>query len=101
MEKCAVVLGDSPALEGPPAPPEGESLLAALVYDVSQQVQSALRSMLKMTGEIHEISCGITDEMEKCKESVADRKKALDEEKECVQKAAYAALQMLRAEEFN
>lgn len=46
-------------------------------------------------------SNGITEEMMKCKETVEEKRKSLAEEKDCVQKAAYDALQMLTAQEFS
>ncbi|CAA6660838.1 unnamed protein product [Spirodela intermedia] len=101
MEESELALSKSPAREASPSPPEAESLLAALVYDVSQQVQSVLESMLKLTSSIHQTSNRITEEMMKCKETVEEKRKALDEEKDCVQKAAYDALQMLTAQEFS
>lgn len=39
--------------------------------------------------------------MMKCKETVEEKRKSLAEEKDCVQKAAYDALQMLTAQEFS
>ncbi|XP_026400216.1 uncharacterized protein LOC113296093 [Papaver somniferum] len=71
-----------------------DTQLSSLVYDVSQQVQVAMESMLKMTNEIDQSSSGIMEEIEKCKDS-ATEKKMLDEEKERFQKAAYMALDML------
>ncbi|CAI0408551.1 unnamed protein product [Linum tenue] len=40
-------------------------------------------------------SAGVTEEIGKCKEAAMERKKALDEEKEKFQKAAYSVLEML------
>jgi len=45
--------------------------------------------------EIDVHSAEVTDEMEKCKESALLRRKAIEEEKECFQKAAYAVLDVL------
>ena len=45
--------------------------------------------------EINQNSVMIEEEIEKCKGSALDRKRALDEEKDHFQKAAYAVLDML------
>ncbi|KAF6982975.1 hypothetical protein CFC21_010899 [Triticum aestivum] len=73
----------------------GESKLSALLYDVSQQVQDSLQSMLKMTGEIEQCSDEIEVEIEQAKEGVADKYRVLEEEKERFQKVALAALNIL------
>ncbi|PON65602.1 polyamine-modulated factor 1-binding protein [Parasponia andersonii] len=77
------------------APPEPESQLSSLVYEMSQQVQAAMENMLKMINEIDENSDGIMVDIEKCKESAIDRKRVLEEEKERFQKAAFTVLDML------
>ncbi|CAN0906990.1 hypothetical protein LINGRAHAP2_LOCUS24554, partial [Linum grandiflorum] len=86
---------DSQALQLVVTSSEAESQLSALVYDLSQQVQSAMGDMLKMTSEIDQNIDEVMVEMEKSKDFAAERKKALDEEKEKFQKAAYAVLEML------
>ncbi|KAA8521763.1 hypothetical protein F0562_012436 [Nyssa sinensis] len=80
---------------------EAESQLSSLVYDLSQQVQAAMENMLKMTSEIDQNSAGIMEEIEKCKDSALERKRALEEEKECFQKAAYTVLDLLNNREIR
>ncbi|KAL3844139.1 hypothetical protein ACJIZ3_001542 [Penstemon smallii] len=72
-----------------------ESQLSSLIYDLSQNVQVAMDSMLKMISEIEQNSAGIMEEMEKSKDSAFQRKKTLEEEKDHFQKAAFAVLDML------
>nr|XP_028949164.1 uncharacterized protein LOC103456134 [Malus domestica] len=62
---------------------------------ISQQVQGAMENMFKMTSEIDENSAGISEEIEKCKESAIEKKKDLEEVREQVEKAAYAVLELL------
>lgn len=45
--------------------------------------------------EIDENSAGISEEIEKCKESAIEKKKDLEEVREQVEKAAYAVLELL------
>ncbi|KAK6927427.1 hypothetical protein RJ641_006018 [Dillenia turbinata] len=71
------------------------SQLSSLVYDISQQVQVAMETMLKMTNEIDQNSAGVSEAIEKCKETALERKRTLEQEKERFQKAAYAILDML------
>lgn len=66
-----------------------------LPADVSQQVQDALQSMMKMTGEIEQCGGEIEAEIERAKEAVADKGRALQDDKERLQKAALAALNIL------
>lgn len=66
-----------------------------LPADVSQQVQDALQSMMKMTGEIEQCGGEIEAEIERAKEAVADKGRALQDDKEMLQKAALAALNIL------
>lgn len=66
-----------------------------LPADVSQQVQDALQSMLKMTGEIEQCGGEIEAEIERAKEAVADKGRALQDDRERLQKAALAALNIL------
>ncbi|GKU87153.1 hypothetical protein SLEP1_g1597 [Rubroshorea leprosula] len=82
-------------LPPPPPPPEAESVLSSVVYDMSLKVQTAMENMLKMINEIDQNSVGITEEIEKCKDSTLERKKVLEDEKERFQKAAYTVLEML------
>ncbi|RXH91980.1 hypothetical protein DVH24_021003 [Malus domestica] len=62
---------------------------------ISQQVQGAMENMFKMMSETDENSAGISEEIEKCKESALEKKKGLEEAREQVEKAAYAVLEML------
>ncbi|KAL6608313.1 hypothetical protein ACP70R_041376 [Stipagrostis hirtigluma subsp. patula] len=73
----------------------GDSKLSALLFDVSQQVQGALQSMLKMTSEIERCGGEIEAEIERAREGVAEKAQALDDERERFQKAALAALDIL------
>ncbi|XP_030543114.1 uncharacterized protein LOC115750092 [Rhodamnia argentea] len=76
-------------------PPEAESQLASLVYDMSQQAQAAMENMLKMINEADQSSAGIIKDIEKCRNSALERKKDLEEEKKQFQRAAYAVIDML------
>lgn len=49
--------------------------------------------------EIDVQSAEVTEEMERCKEYALERRKAIEEEKECFQKAAYAVLDVLNVRE--
>ncbi|GAA0138322.1 hypothetical protein LIER_00088 [Lithospermum erythrorhizon] len=71
-----------------------ESLLSTVIFDLSQQVQVAMENMLKMINEIDRTSAEISEDMEKCNDSILGRKKNLEEEKEHFQKAAFAVLDM-------
>ncbi|XP_010915051.1 uncharacterized protein [Elaeis guineensis] len=81
--------------------PDGESLISALLCDVSQQLQIAIQNMLKMTSEIDQTSAEIMEEIEKSKESAGVKNKILEEEKERFQKAAIAVLEMLNGSDIN
>ncbi|EPS62876.1 hypothetical protein M569_11913, partial [Genlisea aurea] len=72
-----------------------ESQLSGLVYDMSQNVQIAMDNMLKMIIEIDQNSSRITEEMERSKDSILQRKINLQEEKKNFQKAAFAVLDLL------
>ncbi|KAK4854384.1 hypothetical protein QYF36_023033 [Acer negundo] len=85
----------SDALIDQPPSLESDSQLSSVVYDMSQQVQMAMTNMLKMISEVDQNSAGIMEEIDKCKNSVLEKKKLLEEEKEQFQKAAYAVLEML------
>ncbi|XP_060211234.1 uncharacterized protein LOC132638320 [Lycium barbarum] len=74
---------------------EIESPLSSVVYELSQQVQRAMENMLKMINEIDQSSNEVTEDVEKCKDSALERRKTLEEQKEDVQRAAYAILNML------
>lgn len=54
------------------------------------------RGMLKMTGEIEWHDGEIETEMERAKEGVADKGRVLEDDRERFQKAALAALNILR-----
>ncbi|KAF9615538.1 hypothetical protein IFM89_024165 [Coptis chinensis] len=84
-----------------PQSSEAESHLSSLVYDISQQVQEAMENMLKMINDVGQSSSGIVEEIEKSKESAIERKKILEEEKECFQKAAYTVLDMFNTRDIN
>ncbi|CAL4902656.1 unnamed protein product [Urochloa decumbens] len=73
----------------------GESKISALLFDVSQQVQSGLQNMLKMSSEIQQCDSEIEAEVERARDAVAEKGRALDDERERVQKAALAALDIL------
>ncbi|TVU17190.1 hypothetical protein EJB05_33207, partial [Eragrostis curvula] len=62
---------------------------------VSQQVQGALQNMLKMTSEIDRCDGEIEAEMERAKEAVEEKGRALEDDRDRVQKAALAALDIL------
>ncbi|XP_039142994.1 uncharacterized protein LOC120280284 [Dioscorea cayenensis subsp. rotundata] len=78
---------------------EVDPQLSALLYDVSQQVEIAMHSMLKMASEISESTGEIMEEMEKCKEFVSVKNTMLEEEKDKFQKAAIAVIEMLNGSE--
>ncbi|KAL6533898.1 hypothetical protein OROHE_013731 [Orobanche hederae] len=82
-------------------PSSAESELSSLVYYLSQNAQVAMDNMLKMTNEIDQSSAGITEEIEKSKDSVLQRKIVLEEEKDHFQKAALAVLDMLHVRDIN
>ncbi|KAK1394682.1 Polyamine-modulated factor 1-binding protein 1 [Heracleum sosnowskyi] len=65
-----------------PDQPDIDSPLSSLLYDLSQQVQGGMENMLKMTNEIDQNSAGIMEEIERCKDTASERKKALEEEKD-------------------
>ncbi|XP_038898230.1 uncharacterized protein LOC120085955 isoform X2 [Benincasa hispida] len=75
--------------------PESESQLSALIFDISQQAQGAMESMLRMISEIDQNAVGIVEDIEKCRGSALDRKGVLEEEKQQFQQAAYTVLDML------
>ncbi|KAL9239833.1 hypothetical protein vseg_014116 [Gypsophila vaccaria] len=76
---------------------EIESQFSPVIYDLSQQVQGAMENLLKMINEI-EVQCAdVREEIEKCKESVLEKRKAIEDEKECYQKAAFAVLDVLNS----
>ncbi|GAB2275604.1 hypothetical protein Dimus_010361 [Dionaea muscipula] len=82
----------SPAMD---ASPGVEPLFSSLLYDVSQQVQEGMDDLLKMINEIDVHNAEVVEEVERCKESAVQRRKAIEEETECFQKAAYAVLDVL------
>uniref|UniRef100_A0A7N0TAM1 Uncharacterized protein n=1 Tax=Kalanchoe fedtschenkoi TaxID=63787 RepID=A0A7N0TAM1_KALFE len=73
---------------------EVDSRLASVVYDLSSQVQAAMEGMLNKISEIDQNAVGVMEEIEKSKASALERKKALEEEKERVEKAAYTVLDL-------
>ncbi|RRT74827.1 hypothetical protein BHM03_00040563 [Ensete ventricosum] len=118
----AKAIAASPSSSSPPrealANPEAESQISAILFDTWQQVQEAMQSMLKMTrgalfcvlldmlvktfnsnSEIEQSSAEIKEEIEKCKERVEVRSKALEEAKEHMQKTAIAVLQIFNGPE--
>nr|ACG44404.1 hypothetical protein [Zea mays] len=72
----------------------GDSKLSALLFDVSQQVHG-LQSMLKTSSEIARFDGEIDAELERARDAVAENARALHDERERVQKAALAALDIL------
>ncbi|XP_029128895.1 uncharacterized protein LOC109807462 [Cajanus cajan] len=84
--------------ESIPPEAEPESHLSSLIYDLSNEVQEIMENMFKAITEINQNSSVIEEEMEKCKGSALERKRALDEERDNFQKAAYAVLDMLNRE---
>ncbi|CAL1373519.1 unnamed protein product [Linum trigynum] len=93
-QQCLLRLQDPPLRWFSPSW-ETELELTSTIYDMSQQVQNAMADRLKMASEMDQNSAGVTEEIGKWKEADMERKKALDEEKEKFQKAAYYALEML------
>ncbi|KAF8724919.1 hypothetical protein HU200_020634 [Digitaria exilis] len=73
----------------------GDSRLSALLFDVSQQVQGGLQTMLKISSEIERCDSEIEAEVVRAREAVAEKSRALDDDRERVQKAALAALDIL------
>ncbi|WVZ96775.1 hypothetical protein U9M48_042374 [Paspalum notatum var. saurae] len=73
----------------------GDSKLSELLFDVSQQVQVGLQNMLKMSSEIARCDSEIEAEVERARDAVAEKSRALDVDRERVQKAALAALDIL------
>ena len=55
----------------------------------------SLINLYKLNSEIDQHSAGIMEEIERCKDTVCERKKALDEEKDRFQIAAYTVLDLL------
>ncbi|XP_057959617.1 uncharacterized protein LOC131152046 isoform X2 [Malania oleifera] len=97
--KAAMVSAQSPS-DVPLLPPlDGQFQLSSVVYDISQQIQVAMESMLKMINEIDQNSAEIMEDIEKSKEYALERRKFLEEEKERFQQAAYAALDILNKRE--
>ncbi|WVZ18353.1 hypothetical protein V8G54_005675 [Vigna mungo] len=77
---------------------ESENHLSSLIYEISNEVQEIMENMLKTITEINHNSAVIEEEIEKCKGSALERKRALDEDRDNFQKAAYAVLDMLNRE---
>ncbi|KAF3321114.1 hypothetical protein FCM35_KLT14367 [Carex littledalei] len=84
MENNALVPGE-----------EAESPISSLLIDISNQLQGAMQNMLKMTSEVDQSIAEIATDMEKCKESVFEKGRMLEEDRERFQKAALAVLEML------
>ncbi|KAK9698113.1 hypothetical protein RND81_08G083500 [Saponaria officinalis] len=63
----------------------------------SYTVQGAMENLLKMINEIEVQSADVKEEIEKCKESVLEKRKAIEDERECYQKAAFAVLDVLNS----
>ncbi|KAH6757610.1 hypothetical protein C2S52_008714 [Perilla frutescens var. hirtella] len=82
-------------------PPAAESQLSSLVYDISQNLQVSMDTMLKMISEIDHNSGSITEEIEKSKESVLQRKIQLEEKKENLQKTTFAVFDMLNSRDTS
>ncbi|XP_014500817.1 uncharacterized protein LOC106761762 [Vigna radiata var. radiata] len=77
---------------------ESENHLSSLIYEISNEVQEIMENMLKTITEINHNSAVIEEEIEKCKGSALERKRALNEDRDNFQKAAYAVLDMLNRE---
>ncbi|XP_068653689.1 uncharacterized protein [Aristolochia californica] len=80
---------------------EADSFLSSLLCDITQQVHVGMENMLKMINEIDQCSSEIVEDLDKCKESISERKKMLEDDKECFQKAAFSVLDMLNHEEIS
>ncbi|XP_058222392.1 uncharacterized protein LOC131332277 [Rhododendron vialii] len=80
---------------------EVDSQLSSLVFDLSQQVQTAMVNMLKMINEIDENSTEIMEDIENCKNKALERKRTLEEQKESFQKAAFSVLDMLNNKDIG
>ncbi|CAD6334439.1 unnamed protein product [Miscanthus lutarioriparius] len=91
---AAPSIGDE-AFTDAAAEDDGDSNLSALLFDVSQQVQGGLQSMLKMSSEIARCDGEIDAEVERARDAVAEIGRVLHDERERVQKAALAALDIL------
>ncbi|KAL8139234.1 hypothetical protein V2J09_005255 [Rumex salicifolius] len=84
------------AASTPPDPASDvESPLSTVLYDASQNVQAGMENLLKMITEIDVQSAEVMEEIEKCKENAHHRRKAIEDEKDLFQKAAYAVLDVL------
>ncbi|KAG6409621.1 hypothetical protein SASPL_127662 [Salvia splendens] len=62
---------------------------------LSQNLQVSMDNMLKIISEIEQNSGGITEEIEKSKESALQRKIQLEEKRDSFQKTTYAIFDML------
>ncbi|KAK7410304.1 hypothetical protein VNO78_00992 [Psophocarpus tetragonolobus] len=80
---------------------EPENHLSSLIYEISNEVQEIMENLFKTITEINQNSAVIEEDIEKCKVSSLERKRALDEEKDSFQKAAYAVLDMLNRESMS
>ncbi|CAM8910077.1 hypothetical protein QQ045_031275 [Rhodiola kirilowii] len=80
---------------------EVDSRLDSVVYDLSSKVQEAMESMLSKISEIDQHSVGVMEEIERSKTAAIERKKALEEEKERLEKAAYTVLDLLNRRDTN
>ncbi|KAH7574210.1 hypothetical protein JRO89_XS03G0265700 [Xanthoceras sorbifolium] len=96
-------------IDQPPSSSESESQFSSVVYGLyvttgpdgndKHAQDDKVASVLELSSEIDQNSAGIVEEMDKCKISVLEKKKVLEEEKEQFQKAAYAVLEMLNNRE--
>ncbi|QCE16176.1 uncharacterized protein LOC114163020 [Vigna unguiculata] len=77
---------------------ESENPLSSLIYEVSNEAQEIMENIFKTITEINHSSAVIEEEIEKCKGSALERKRALNEDRDNFQKAAYAVLDMLNRE---
>ncbi|XP_057799652.1 uncharacterized protein LOC131015310 [Salvia miltiorrhiza] len=78
-------------------PPAAEPQLSSLVYELAQNLQASMDNMLKMISEIEVNSAGISEEIEKSKESALQRKIQLEEKKDNFQKTTYAVFDLLNS----
>ncbi|KAG6387967.1 hypothetical protein SASPL_153163 [Salvia splendens] len=81
--------------------PAAESQLSSLIYDLSQNLQVSMDNMLKIISEIDQNSGGITEEIEKSKESALQRKIQLEEKRDSFQKTTYAIFDMLNGRDTS
>uniref|UniRef100_A0A7N0VKH6 Uncharacterized protein n=1 Tax=Kalanchoe fedtschenkoi TaxID=63787 RepID=A0A7N0VKH6_KALFE len=80
---------------------DDDSRMASVVYDLSSQVQAALESMLSKISEIDQNAEGVMQVIERSKASTLEKKKALEEERGRVEKAAFTVLDLFNRRDTN